>query len=145
MSDPTKEAAPLKVVVVDRDERVRESLAGLLQIGERCAVVAGAGDTVQALDLIHRHRPDVVVVDPRLPEVEGGRALVSAIRDRWPSTRVVLMGSSSAIDLDGLGELVDAVVRKTFRPRELVDAVLAAMARPASEASTRSRERAASA
>jgi CheY-like chemotaxis protein len=132
VSDPAPESTPLKVLLVDGDERVCESLVGLLQIGQRCVVVAGANEPAQALELISRHRPDVVVLDPRLPEVSGGRILVAAIREQWPSTRVVVMGSSNVLEQDGLGGLADAFVRKTFRPRELVDAIVSAVSRPAS-------------
>ena len=131
MSDPAFESTLLKVVVVDGDERVRESLAGLLQIGERCVVVAAAGEPAQALELISRHRPNVVVLDPRLPEVTGGRLLINAIREQWPQTRVVIMASSNVLDDDGLAGLADTYVRKTYRPRELLDAVLSAAAQPA--------------
>ena len=65
---------PLRVLVVDADDRVRESLAGLLAIGDRVLVVGSAGQAATALALVREHRPDVVVVDPRLPEVDGGLA-----------------------------------------------------------------------
>ena len=44
--------APIRVLVVDADERVRESLAGLLAIGGHVVVVGTAGDPGSALDLV---------------------------------------------------------------------------------------------
>jgi DNA-binding NarL/FixJ family response regulator len=123
-ADPA--SAVIKVLVVDSDERVRESIAGLLQIGRRCIVVASAGDARGALTLLQEHRPDVVILDPRLPEIDGGRFLVNAIRSESPSTRIVVMSSSEPLLHAGVVDGADAFIRKTFRPRDLVDAILAA-------------------
>lgn len=119
-------ARPLKVLVVDADERVRESLAGLLGIGRRCLVVGTAGRPDSALSLIAADPPDVIVVDPRLPEVDGGQAFIARARELAPSVRVLAMGWSDLLEHDGISCGADALIRKTFRPRELVDAVLAA-------------------
>jgi DNA-binding NarL/FixJ family response regulator len=124
---PDPDACTIRVLVVDSDERVRESLAGLLQIGRRCLVVASAGDPRAALALLEEHRPDVVILDPRLPEIDGGRFLVTAIRNQSPATRIVVMSSSEPLVHAGIVDGVDAFVRKTFRPRDLVEAVLAAV------------------
>ena len=122
------EGAPLSVLVIDADERVRESLAGLLAIGRRCIVVACAGGPAEAIDLIETYRPQVVLLDPRLPELDSGRTLVSRIRAQWPTTRVVALGSADALHEAGFAGAVDGYVRKTFRPRELLDAIEAATA-----------------
>ena len=131
MNDPRFDApSPLKVLVVDADERVRESLAGLLGIGARCIVVGSAGHTGQALSLMSQFQPDVIVVDPRLPEVDGGRAFIARARELSPTVRVLVMSWSDALEHDALASDADAFVRKTFRPRELLDAVLTAARRP---------------
>jgi DNA-binding NarL/FixJ family response regulator len=117
---------PLKVLVVDADERVRESLAGLLGIGRRCVVVGSAGRPDSALALIAANPPDVIVVDPRLPEVAAGQAFIARARELAPSVRVLAMSWSDVLEHEGISCGADAFIRKTFRPRELVDAVLAA-------------------
>ena len=68
---------PVRVVLVDADERVRESLCSLLCIGDRIEVVGSAGATDAALDVIRETEPDVVVVDPRLPDLPGGIAFIA--------------------------------------------------------------------
>jgi DNA-binding NarL/FixJ family response regulator len=128
MTDP-QPGVPLRVLVVDADDRTRESLAGLLGIGERCIVVGTAGHPLEALDLLAEFSPDVIVVDPRLPEVDGGRAFIARVRDQSPRTRVLVMAWSDTLEQDGLVNGADAFVRKTFRPRELVEAVVAASGR----------------
>jgi DNA-binding NarL/FixJ family response regulator len=126
MYDPgPSAAAPLKVVVVDADERVRESLAGLLSIGDTVVVVGSAGDPATACDLVETTEPDVVVIDPRLPGVEGGLAFIERIRRDAPGVRVLVMGRSDALEYAALIRAADGVVRKTFRPTELVAAIMA--------------------
>jgi two-component system response regulator DevR len=131
MNDPQPDLpTPLKVLVVDADERVRESLAGLLGIGARCIVVGSAGHTGHALALMDQFQPDVIVVDPRLPEVDGGRAFISRAREIAPTVRVLVMSWSDVFEDDAIARGADAFIRKTFRPRELLDAVLLAAQRP---------------
>ncbi len=123
-------SGPLRVLVVDADDRVRESLAGLLGIGRRCIVVGTAGHPTEALAVLADAAPDVVVIDPRLPEVDGGRAFIARVRELAPETRILVLGWSDNLEQDLIGHGAHAFLRKTFRPRELVDAVLAAV-RPA--------------
>ena len=90
--DPAPRSAdPLRVLVVDADDRVRESLTGLLAIGGRLSVVGGAGLPGPALDLAIATHPDVVIVDPRLPDVDAGTAFIGRLRELVPDTRVLAM------------------------------------------------------
>jgi CheY-like chemotaxis protein len=79
-----------RIVVVDADHRVRASLAGLLDLGDHLEVVGQAGQLADALRCCEAFDPDVVVVDPRLPDVDGGLALVSVLR-RDPECRVLVL------------------------------------------------------
>jgi len=114
-----------RVLVVDADARTRESLSGLLGIGSRVAVVGSAGDPARALDLAAALEPDVVVVDPRLPDVAFGRAFIARLRELQPDCRVLVMSGSTGPSEGASALDADAYVRKTFRVHELVDAVLA--------------------
>lgn len=117
---------PLRVLVVDADDRVRESLTGLLAIGGRCTVVASAGQAGPAFDLALDHDPDVVIVDPRLPEVDSGIAFISRVRSNLPTVRILVMSWSDSLESAVLESGADGFLRKTFRPSELVAAVFAA-------------------
>jgi DNA-binding NarL/FixJ family response regulator len=127
MTEPQPATPPAgpRVLVVDRDERVRESLAGLLGIGHRCIVVGSAGHPDTAIALIDRDAPDVVVIDPRLPDLTEGRAFIARVRESTPGVRIVVMGTDHE---RSLGDGVDAFIRKTFRPGELIEAICAAAA-----------------
>jgi DNA-binding NarL/FixJ family response regulator len=122
---------PLRVLVVDADDRVRESLSGLLAIGDRVLVVGSAGQASLALELAVSTRPDVVIVDPRLPEVDGGIAFISRLRATAPDVRILAMSWSDALEHAAVTGGADGFVRKTFRPTELVAAIVAAGRRPA--------------
>ena len=127
MSADPGSSPPLRVVVVDADDRVRESLSRLLCIGDRVEVVGTAGQTDPALDLVLATRPDIVVVDPRLPEVDSGLAFISRLRATAPDVRVLVMSGSDMPRLADLETTADGVVRKTFRASDLLTAILGAV------------------
>lgn len=122
---PVSPDAP-RVLIVDADRRVQQSLADLLGLTGRVAVVGRASDVRAALEEVDRTRPDVVLVDPRLPDVEAGTALVTGISRAWPSLRIVLTGWS---DTDGRADLAGAVtsyVSKGGSPEDFVAAIVTA-------------------
>jgi DNA-binding NarL/FixJ family response regulator len=125
--DPAS-AGPLRVVVVDADDRVRESLSRLLCIGDKVAIVGTAGEPEPALEVVAATEPDVVVVDPRVPGLDGGAAFIRQLRDGAPNARVLVMSASDSAQLGEVASAADGVVRKTFRATELLTAILGAAA-----------------
>lgn len=120
-STPT--AAP-RVVIVDADRRVQASLGDLLGVAGDVQVVGRAGDVRSALELVERERPDAVLVDPRLPDVEAGMALIGGLERAWPQLRIVLTGWG-----DTTGHAQDSrrhaqYVSKTASPEEFTDAIV---------------------
>ncbi len=118
-------AAPLRIVLVDSDDLVRESLTGLLGIGRRVKVVGAAGETGHALRLVGAAQPDVVVVDPRLPDLPAGLDFIEQARRLAPRAAVLVIGSADVVERAATCDGVDACVRKTFRPDDLTAAILA--------------------
>lgn len=114
-----------RVVIVDADRRVQQSLSDLLGVTGEVDVVGRAGDVRLALELVEREQPDVVLVDPRLPDVEAGIALIAGLRRAWPSMRVVLTGWS---DVGGHSRLADAsrYISKSASPEEFAAAIVEA-------------------
>jgi DNA-binding NarL/FixJ family response regulator len=119
-------AMPLRVVVVDADDRVRESLSRLLCIGDKVTIVGMAGEPEPALQVVAATKPDVVVVDPRVPETDGGATFIRRLRANAPEARVLVMSASDSAQLGDVASAADGVVRKTFRATELLSAILAA-------------------
>lgn len=132
-TDPDADQAsgqPLRLVVVDADDRTRESVVGLLGIRGRFRVVGSAGHLGAAVRLVEQHRPDVVILDPRLPEITGGIALIRAVRGIDPEIRILAVGWSPELEHDSLEAGADGFVRKTFKPADLADAIARCMGVP---------------
>ncbi len=77
----------LRLVLVDNEEIVRQGLRRLLELDASLAVVGEARDGEEALTVIAAHRPDVVLLDLRMPRGDGV-AVLEALRER-PALRAI--------------------------------------------------------
>ncbi|MFV2062154.1 MAG: response regulator [Chloroflexota bacterium] len=114
----------LRLLVVDDHEVVRQGLAALLNRRDAFQVVAEAGTVAEALSAAERFKPDLVIMDIRLPDGSGIEAC-REIRSEHPETRVVMLTSYpdeeavlSAIVAGASGYLL-----KQIRARDLVSAL----------------------
>jgi DNA-binding NarL/FixJ family response regulator len=82
--------SPLRVVIADDQRVVREGLAMLIGLLDGIQVVATAADGVEAVDQALLHRPDVVVMDLRMPNLDGAAA-TAQIRAELPQTQVLVL------------------------------------------------------
>ena len=80
----------IRVLVVDDHPVVRSGLIGMLAVTDDIAVVGEAGDGAEALALVESTRPDVVLMDLRMPGRDGVWA-TGGIVARHPSTRVLVL------------------------------------------------------
>lgn len=92
----TRTGQQIRVVIADDDSRLRESLRLLVDDASDMRVVGVALDGVEALDAVTRHRPDVALLDVRMPRLTGLEAARS-LADRGSATRVVVL---TMFDLD---------------------------------------------
>jgi DNA-binding NarL/FixJ family response regulator len=84
---PARRAA---VLLVDDHALLRTGVANIINQEPDLHVVGEAGNGVEALDAFDRHRPDVTLIDLRMPVMEGVEA-IRRIRDRDPLARVVVL------------------------------------------------------
>jgi DNA-binding NarL/FixJ family response regulator len=82
--------APLAVLIVDDHPVVREGLRGMLAAEPAIQVVAEAASGAEAVVMARRHRPDVVLMDLRMPGGDGVQATAGIIA-ALPGTRVVVL------------------------------------------------------
>ncbi|XVU25650.1 response regulator [Actinoplanes sp. CA-054009] len=80
----------LRVVVADDQQLVREGLTALLDLVDGVIVVGAAADGEQALLMVAEHKPDVVLMDLRMPVLDGITA-TARIRDQHPGVAVVVL------------------------------------------------------
>jgi two-component system, NarL family, response regulator YdfI len=92
MSDETRpQEKRIRVVIVDDHQIVRDGLRLILQIeGKDIEMVGDASDGVTALRMIEKAQPDVVLMDLRMPGMDGLEA-ITQIRARWPNIAVVIL------------------------------------------------------
>ncbi len=120
---PVPLSAP-RVVIVDADRRVQQSLSDLLGLTGEVAVVGHAGDVRSALEEVERARPDVVLVDPRLPDIEAGLALITGMSRARPDLRIVLTGWSDTEGHMQPGVAESCYVSKGSSPEDFVSAIV---------------------
>lgn len=126
MTEPT---APIRVLLVEDSDVYRDSLVFLLETRQGLEVVAAVSDGAAALRAFREHTPDVVVLDYRLPDVDGA-TVAAELRDDAPHAAVVFLSASAGSEeYDAASSAGAALVRKDEGIDALVRAVRAAAGR----------------
>lgn len=117
----------LRVVVVDDQQLLRDGIAALLEIDPRISIVGRGSNGQEAIDLVRTIQPDVVLIDIRMPVVDGIQA-IREIKAQWPEVRVVIL-TAFAHDgyvVEGLMAGADGYLLKDAAPATLISCVVAA-------------------
>lgn len=117
-------AAPIRIVLVEDNEVFRDALELLLGLRSDVEVVASVGDGTEAVPACREHTPDVVLMDYRLPGMDGVQATL-AVREACPGAAVVcLTASIGAAEREAL-EAAGAVA--CLRKDQDLDSIVAAI------------------
>ena len=124
MTGVTGTPGPVRVLLVDDDALVRAGLRMILGSAEDLAVVGEAADGDEAVEAVRRWRPDVVLMDVRMPRLDGlaATAAVTAL----PEPPRVLVLTTFDLDEHVFGALragASGFLLKDTPPRELIEAV----------------------
>jgi DNA-binding NarL/FixJ family response regulator len=103
MTEPGPLREPVRVMLADDQRLVRESLSTLLGLLTGIQLVATASDGEEALVMAAEHRPDVALMDLRMPRLDGIEA-TRRLRERYPEVRVIAL-TTYADDESVLGAL----------------------------------------
>lgn len=81
---------PIRVLVVDDHAVVRNGLVMLVQHEPKMTAIAEASSGTEAIALFDHHRPDVTLMDLRMPDFSGVEA-IAAIRQAYPDARIIIL------------------------------------------------------
>jgi len=119
---------PIRVLIVDDQPRARKSLKALLSTWPRAGEICEAGNGREAVQLVREFQPDVVLMDVRMPEMDGLEATVQ-IKAFWPQVKVVVLSMYPEYRGEALAAGADAFVGKEEAPDSLFDLLSAVMRR----------------
>ena len=85
-SDPS----PIRILSVDDHPLIRQGVAGLVATQADMNLIAEAANGREAIQQFHRHRPDIMLMDLQMPEMNGLDAII-AIRGEFPEARIIVL------------------------------------------------------
>jgi len=115
---------PIRVLLVEDNQVFREALELLLGLRTDMEVVASVTDGTDAAEVAARVRPDVVLMDYRLPGLDGVQA-TRAVKAAYPETAVVCLTASA--NLRERDALTEAGAVACLRKDDGLDAIVAAI------------------
>jgi DNA-binding NarL/FixJ family response regulator len=122
MSEPaTVQPPPVRVLIADDDPLLRAGLTMMLAGAAEISIIAEAADGSQVAALVHQHRPDVVLMDIRMPNMDG-LAATEQLRAQPDAPEVIMLTTFDA-DEHVLRAGAAGFLLKDTPPAEIVAAV----------------------
>lgn len=111
---------PIRVLIVDDQPRARKSLKALLSTWSEIGEMYEASDGREAVQFVKEHRPDVVLMDARMPKIDGLKATVQ-IKALRPQVKVVVLSMYLEYHAEALAAGADAFIGKAEAPARLLE------------------------
>jgi two-component system response regulator NreC len=92
-----REAKPIRLVLIDDHPVVREGICALLGLESDMIMVGDAGDMEAGIDLVRRHKPDLVICDLTMPGCTGTIAVRKLCRE-CPTMRVLVLSAQDSLE-----------------------------------------------
>jgi DNA-binding NarL/FixJ family response regulator len=90
----TNDPCPIRILCVDDHALVRDGIASLLGSQADMQVVAEAGTGLEAVEEFRKHRPDITLMDMRMPDMNGIDAMIAILND-FPNARFIVLTTYS--------------------------------------------------
>jgi len=112
----------IRVLIADDHLHSRCGLRVLLATSPEVEVVGEAADGQEALHLVNEYQPDVVLMDIRMPVLDGLEA-TRIIKNKWPEVKVILLTMRAAYKADALATGADGFLLKGCPTEYLLQAI----------------------
>lgn len=125
MEASSPRAQPIRVILADDHALIRQGLKAMLDTSEQVEVVAEAENGHELIELVRVHNPDVVVVDIRMPDLDGLEA-VRRIRKHHPAVRALMLTvhDEESYVYEAVKAGATGYLLKTVSSEELVNGIL---------------------
>ncbi len=117
----------IRVLVADDRRWARAGLRAILSTRSEIEVVGEAGDGREALALVEKHQPEVVLLDARMPVLDGIEA-TRHVKTTRPEVRVVVVSMYSSYRSEALAAGADRFLVKGGQVGQLFEAILGSVA-----------------
>jgi DNA-binding NarL/FixJ family response regulator len=121
---PVPDSKPIRVLSVDDHPLLRDGITAIIESQPDMTMIAHAATGREAIALFREHKPDITLMDLRLPDISGIDAII-AIREEFPGARIVVLTTSDG-DVEihrALAAGAHAYILKTAPSRELAEAI----------------------
>ncbi|MDY6932794.1 MAG: response regulator transcription factor [Spirochaetota bacterium] len=121
----TKKKNNVNIVLVDDHPIIREGIKQVVEKADDLKVCGGASDASEAMVLINKHKPDIVIVDISLGGSINGIDLVRSIRERFPEvyTLMLSMHEESLYAERAIRAGARGYIMKEVAPKNIIDAI----------------------